>query len=89
MIGMLASSKAGHDKNKIYVIIKEEAEYVWLSDGDIREMSHPKKKRKKHIQCIKHFFDTNLRDCLMAGDPVMNSEIKRVIKAYKKQQSNT
>lgn len=89
MIGMLASSKAGHDKNKIYVIIKEDDEYVWLSDGNLRGMERPKKKRKKHIQCIKYFVDANLRECLMAGEPVMDSEIKRVIKAYKKQQSNT
>ena len=53
MTGFLASSKAGHDKNKIYVIIKEDAEYVWLSDGKIKTMDNPKKKRKKHLILLK------------------------------------
>ena len=49
MTGFLASSKAGHDKDKIYVIIKEDTEYVWLADGRIKTVEQPKKKRKKHI----------------------------------------
>ena len=48
MKGFLASSKAGHDKDKIYIIIKEDAEYVWLTDGKIRTVDKPKKKKKKH-----------------------------------------
>lgn len=31
--GMLARSKAGHDKNCIYVIICVKDEYVYLADG--------------------------------------------------------
>ena len=47
MIGFLASSKAGHDKDKIYVIVKEDTEYVWLADGKIKTLEKPKKRRKK------------------------------------------
>ena len=36
MIGWMACSKAGHDKDKIYIIIEETDKYVWLADGDIR-----------------------------------------------------
>ena len=50
MTGLLASSKAGHDKDKIYVIIKEDKEYVWLADGKIKTVDNPKKKRKKHLR---------------------------------------
>ena len=35
MTGMFATSLAGHDKGQIYVIIKEEGEYVYLADGHI------------------------------------------------------
>ena len=60
MKGFLASSKAGHDKDKVYVIIKEDAEYVWLADGRLKTVSNPKKKSKKHIQIIKYFnFNNN------------------------------
>lgn len=76
MIGMLASSKAGHDKNKIYVIIGETEEYVMLADGEYKCMANPKKKRKKHIQVIKHFERSD--------ELCSDLEIKRVIKNYRK-----
>ena len=47
MIGMLASSKAGHDRRQIYVIIGEDDEYVYLADGRNRTVDRPKKKNRK------------------------------------------
>lgn len=67
MTGMLASSKAGHDRNNIYVIIKEEAEYIYLVDGKSRTIEKPKKKNKKHIQIIKKCPDANLLDMIKSG----------------------
>ena len=32
--GMLVKSKAGHDKDRIYVIIRDEDKYVYVADGD-------------------------------------------------------
>lgn len=32
--GCLVRSLAGHDKGSIFIIIKEDAEYVYLADGD-------------------------------------------------------
>ena len=86
MTGFLASSKAGHDKDKIYVIIKEDAEYVWLADGKIRTISNPKKKKKKHIQPIKYFYNEEIRTSLLEGKAVSDLEIMMVLKNYKKQQ---
>ena len=47
MIGLLAFSKAGHDKQEIYMIVAEDAEHVYLCDGRLRPLTHPKKKNKK------------------------------------------
>lgn len=71
--GMLARSKAGHDKNKVYVIIAVNGAYVYLADGYKRSITNPKKKKEKHIQiiCEKH----NL-DCI---DDV---GIKRILKVF-------
>ena len=88
MIGFLASSKAGHDKDKIYVIIKEDKEYVWLADGKIKTIDNPKKKRKKHIQLIKYFYNEEIRTSLSEGKKVSDLEIVMVLKNYKKQQMN-
>ncbi|MFR8493082.1 MAG: KOW domain-containing RNA-binding protein [Mediterraneibacter gnavus] len=43
--GMLARSKAGHDKNCIYVIICVKDEYVYLADGQFRPVCRAKKKK--------------------------------------------
>lgn len=51
-IGMLAKSKAGHDKGHVYVIYEVDETYVYLVDGKIRTLSNPKKKKRKHVQII-------------------------------------
>ena len=89
MKGFLASSKAGHDKDKVYVIIKEDAEYVWLADGHLKSVSNPKKKSKKHIQIIKYFNSNNneeIQSKLLEGKDVSDLEIMMVLKKYKKHQ---
>lgn len=48
--GMFARSLAGHDKGKLYVIVKVEEPYVYLADGRIRPLERPKKKKLMHVQ---------------------------------------
>ncbi len=90
-IGMLAKSLSGHDKDKVYVIIGEEAEYVYLSDGRLRMTNNPKKKKKKHIQLITkvtagntecHKVFEEIADKVKCGMPLTNEEIKRLCKLY-------
>lgn len=50
--GMFARSLAGHDKGKLYLISRAEGGYVYLTDGDIRPLEKPKKKKYRHIQII-------------------------------------
>ena len=83
MIGLLAFSKAGHDKQEIYMIVAQDAEYVYLCDGRLRPLAHPKKKNKKHIQLIKQGYDQTIREKLLSGLKVRDEEIKRAIKIYK------
>ncbi len=88
MVGCLAVSKAGHDKDEIYLILKEEKESVFIADGIGKTAASPKKKNKKHIQIIKNVPDgIPIKDIgrkLESGQPVMDEEIKYVIKQYKK-----
>lgn len=75
-IGMLAKSKAGHDKGKIYIIHSMDDTYVYLTDGSLRTVDHRKKKKKKHVQIICRQYD------IAAMDDVA---IKRVLKEYNKE----
>lgn len=77
MTGDFARSKAGHDKDKIYVIIDEDDEYVYLSDGNLRKTDHPKKKKKKHIQLIYNKKQPEIK--------TQNEAIKRAIKLYREE----
>ena len=51
--GMLARSKAGHDKAQMCIIKEVDDTYVYLVDGRIRTLGHPKKKKKsrRKIEC--------------------------------------
>ena len=75
-IGMLAKSKAGHDKGNVYVIYDMDETYVYLVDGVLKTIDRPKKKKKKHIQIISRQYD------ISAADDVA---IKSILKVYNKE----
>lgn len=82
MVGMLATAKAGHDKNQLYIIIEETGDSVWLADGKYKTLQHPKRKNKKHIQIWKKQTPEleAVREKLIGGEPVRDEEIKRAMK---------
>lgn len=86
MTGLLAYSLAGHDKGKVYLIIKEEKDYFWLADGRVRPLENPKRKNKKHVQIIKRNISETLENGTAQNDiglkSVTNEMIKRTIKLY-------
>lgn len=88
MVGCLAVSKAGHDKDEVYLILREEKKFVYLADGIGKTVTSAKKKNKKHIQMIKNGLDEipikAVRQKLESGQPVTDEEIKYLIKQYKK-----
>ena len=50
--GMLVRSKAGHDKAQMYIITRVDDTYVYLVDGRIRTLDHPKRKKRMHVQIV-------------------------------------
>ena len=76
---MLARSLAGHDRKKIYVIIKDEDEYVYLADGRGRTTDRPKRKNRKHIQIISKV------QIEPQDNGYQDLEIRRIIKKYQEE----
>lgn len=82
MVGKFARSKAGHDKDTLYVIVAQEGDFVYLSDGRLKPPDRPKKKRIKHIQPIDSCLDGELLGRLQEGRKVYPEEIKYALRQY-------
>lgn len=76
---MLAVSRAGHDRDTLYLVLGEEGDYLWLTDGRRRLLENPKKKKKIHVQIIKH-----LPEQLLAQmqEITVDAHVKKILKAY-------
>ena len=82
MTGKFATSRAGHDKGRLYVVLGEEEKYAYLSDGRLRTVDKPKRKLKKHIQINHRKVDQELLGKLEKKEKVLDEEIKYAIKQY-------
>lgn len=78
---MLAISRAGHDKDEVYVVLEENDGYCLLCDGKRRLLEKPKKKKEIHVQKIKHLPESLY---LMMGDIKTDADIRRILKEYRK-----
>ena len=85
MVGWLAVSRAGHDKDNFYLIIKEESSSVYLVDGVYKTCAAPKKKNKKHIQPIHKGFSAEELENILKNQADADTVIKRCIKLNCKQ----
>ncbi len=77
----LATSKAGHDKGEVFVVVGEDGECFYLADGKSRRVGEPKKKNSKHVQIIRKIPEDALA-VLAKGQPPDDVAVKRAIKLY-------
>lgn len=82
---LLAVSRAGHDKDSLYVVLAEDGPYYWLADGKSRTLAKPKKKKKIHVQIIKHLPEELLKQMESIN---MDADLRRILKAYRAVQEN-
>ncbi len=82
MLGKFATSKAGHDKKQLYVIVATEGDFVSLCDGRLRTLANPKRKCLKHIQIINKTVEDALLQKLVNHEKITDEEIKYAIKHY-------
>ncbi|MBB2184267.1 hypothetical protein H0486_15410 [Lachnospiraceae bacterium MD1] len=77
-VGGYVNSIAGHDSGKCYVIFQIDHEYLYLVDGKIRTLDHPKKKKIKHVTMLAGA-DPEIKEKIL-NHSIKNEEIKRTIK---------
>lgn len=86
--GMYAISKAGHDKDHFYLIIKEEGDFLYLVDGKGKGIQNPKKKRKKHVQLVKTGVNEEITEKIIHAKAIYDEEIRFVIKQRVKKEAD-
>ena len=53
MVGRFAKSLSGRDKGRVFIIVDApEENFVMLSDGELRKLEKPKRKKLKHIKLL-------------------------------------
>ncbi|SCZ76598.1 hypothetical protein [Pseudobutyrivibrio xylanivorans] len=78
---MLATSKAGHDRNQVYVIIEENNDFYMIANGTTKPVAKPKKKKKIHLQLIKNI-PSEVLDEIQDKEALDDITIKRILKVY-------
>ena len=81
--GQVVYSKSGHDKGDTLMVLFVEGAYVYLADGKRRKIEKPKRKKMIHVQPT-GYVDTVLADNLAEGAYVLDADIAKAIKKYKK-----
>lgn len=81
-LGEIVCSKAGRDTGRYFVVVKQVDDiYLLISDGDLRKIEKPKKKKLKHLDFTGVTIDS-LKDKLMDGQKVKNAEIRKMLAHY-------
>lgn len=76
-VGSVVISKAGRDANRYFVVVAhcKEVGYVMISDGALRKIDNPKKKKLKHLS-EKSIIIPVIKERLANGERVYDYEIR-------------
>ncbi|WKY45434.1 KOW domain-containing RNA-binding protein [Eubacteriaceae bacterium ES2] len=82
MVGQVVRSKAGRDKGQFMVVLSIiDDNYVYVSNGQLRKVSRPKKKKIKHLSKTNHI-TMIIRNKMENSQEITNSDIKREIQSF-------
>jgi len=82
MVGQVVRSRAGRDKGQFMVVLSIiDDNYVYVSNGELRKVSQPKRKKIKHLSKTNHI-TTTIRDKMKGNQEITNSDIKKEIKSF-------
>jgi ribosomal protein L14E/L6E/L27E len=76
-------SKAGRDRDQLFYVIGTEGVYTLLANGKDRTVEKPKRKNQKHVTKVLRA-ETRVAARLLAGDNVLNSELRKDLAAIRR-----
>lgn len=83
VLGQVVYSKAGRDEGRIFIITGIiDDKYVYVSDGDLRRLENPKKKKIKHLDITTLNIEF-LAQKLSQGIKISNSDIRKALAGLK------
>lgn len=74
-VGSVVFSKAGHDKGAVLLVVGVENGYAYVSDGRLRRIEKPKKKKLKHLQGTHYITDSIFEE---------NYQVRAILSEYRK-----
>ena len=76
LLGKVVHSKAGRDMHRRFIVVDIlNDQYVYISDGDLRKIEKPKKKKVKHLD-FTGIVAMEVKDLILSKKEVTNSKIK-------------
>lgn len=60
-VGSVVKSKCGRDKEKFFVVLKIEGDFLFLADGKLRKLDSLKKKRASHVSATKEVITAEIK----------------------------
>ena len=82
-VGRVVFSRAGRDKGKYFIIVDIiDDQYVLISDGNLRRLSSPKKKKIKHLDAKPEVLE-GIKDKIARNQKVFDAELRSAIRALR------
>ena len=78
-IGQIVKSKAGRDKERIFLICQVvDEQFVLVCDGNLRKLNNPKKKKVKHLM-IYNTVLTEFAEKLQCNKNLNDAYVKKLL----------
>lgn len=79
LLGKVVHSKSGRDRNRYFIIVGIlNEDYVYISDGNLRKIEKPKKKKIKHL-IFTDMIAQDIKELITNNKKVSNSMIRKFL----------
>ena len=79
--GQVVYSKRGRDKGMPFVVLLIVGDYLYLADGKLRTLEHPKKKKIKHVQRTSYICN-EIKEKLEMRSYLLDADISKALKEF-------